>query len=106
MGTPLTVASRAEVLAVFARAVCGDDDATAQIGPITLRPSQRESVRRARAAIDRFGGGLIADDVGSGKTFVALAVAARYLRPVVVAPAALRGMWERVAVRARIALPL
>jgi hypothetical protein len=41
-----------------------------------LLPSQQRSFRRILAALERHGGGLLADPVGTGKTYVALAVAA------------------------------
>ena len=69
------------------------------VGDISLWPHQREAVGRLRAAIEEFGGALLADDVGTGKTFVALAVAADYGAPLVVAPAALRDRWRDAASR-------
>jgi hypothetical protein len=52
------------------------------------------------AALDRFGGALIADPVGSGKTFVALAVAAVRRRPAVcLVPAMLARQWSEVSRR-------
>jgi hypothetical protein len=69
---------------------------------VTLLDSQRESVRRARHAIARFGGVLIADDVGAGKTYIALTLVSRYTNPIVLAPAVLRVMWEDAARRASV----
>lgn len=43
--------------------------------------------------MDEFGGALLCDEVGMGKTFVATAIARRYARRLVVAPAALSQMW-------------
>ena len=43
--------------------------------------------------MDEFGGALLCDEVGMGKTFVAAAVARRYARRLVVAPAGLSRMW-------------
>src|SRR5688572_10235628 len=68
-------------------------DAEVTLGRITLRAHQRDAIARARAALDTHGGALIADDVGLGKTFVALALAADARCPLVVGPAALRAMW-------------
>ena len=48
-----------------------DDDAA----PVWLRPEQARSFRRALHALRCYGGALLADPVGSGKTYVALAVA-------------------------------
>ena len=84
--------------AVIAAAVLGDEDVGARaMGHITLRPHQRSAVERLRRAIERFGGALLADDVGLGKTYVAAALAREANRPLIVAPAALRGMWETAA---------
>jgi len=58
-------------------------------------------VLRAAAILDRFGGALIADGVGLGKTYIGLALAtlerARGGDAIVLAPAALRGEWQRAA---------
>ncbi len=48
---------------------------------------------RLDSAIEEFGGALLCDEVGMGKTFVATAIARRYARRLVVAPAALSRMW-------------
>ncbi|HEV2017339.1 MAG TPA: helicase-related protein [Gemmatimonadaceae bacterium] len=48
---------------------------------------------RIESAINEFGGALLCDEVGMGKTFVATAIARRYARRLVVAPAALSQMW-------------
>jgi hypothetical protein len=60
---------------------------------VSLQPHQRSAVRRLEKAIDEFGGALLCDEVGMGKTFVATAIARSYPRPLVVAPAALSQMW-------------
>ena len=52
--------------------------------------------------MSRDGGCLLADDVGQGKTYVALAIARRYSRPLVVAPAALRSTWADAMRRAEV----
>ena len=49
---------------------------------------------RAEAALEEFGGVLLCDDVGLGKTFVATAIARRYSSSLIVAPAALASMWR------------
>jgi len=59
-----------------------------------LRPHQQSAVGRAEAALEEFGGVLIGDDVGMGKTFVATAIARKYARSLIVAPAALASMWR------------
>ncbi|HEU5218572.1 MAG TPA: DEAD/DEAH box helicase, partial [Gemmatimonadales bacterium] len=71
--------------------------------PAWLRPDQRLSFRRAVAAVRRFNGVLLADGVGTGKTWIALAVA-QALDPrrsiSVLAPAGLLAQWREVAARA------
>jgi superfamily II DNA or RNA helicase len=65
------------------------------LGDVRLRPHQRVAAARLASLIDAHGGALLAEPVGVGKTFTALAVAARAGLPiVVVAPAALRAMWH------------
>jgi superfamily II DNA or RNA helicase len=76
------------------------DGPSATLGSIVLRPDQIETVRRVRAHLRNEGGCLVADDVGTGKTYVALAVAREWTRPLVVHPASLRATWERAAIRA------
>ncbi len=63
------------------------------LGSIVLRPHQRSAAGRLRALISAAGGALLADPVGSGKTYSALGAAHGARRLVIVAPAALRGMW-------------
>lgn len=83
-------------------------DHTPTLGSLTLRPAQVRAVERIRAAFAEFGGALLADPPGTGKTIVALAVAARERRPgiaaLIVAPSALRDQWERAARRAQVAI--
>ncbi len=93
MDGPLTRESAASVRALIANAWLAPD-APQTLGSITLRPHQREAVARARVALAAHGGALIADDVGLGKTFIALALAAEAQRSLVVGPAALRAMWS------------
>jgi hypothetical protein len=76
--------------------------------PRWLLPSQHQSYWRLLAALDRFGGALLADPVGAGKTYVALAVAAA-LAPratVAIVPAALVAQWRRTALQLGIAIQL
>jgi helicase-like protein/SNF2 domain-containing protein len=68
--------------------------------PAWLRPAQVPSFRRVVAAIHRHGGALLADPVGSGKTFVALAVAqalAPRRRTACLVPGALIDQWRATA---------
>ncbi len=64
------------------------------LGAVVLREHQRAAVVRLRQVIAAHGGALLADDVGLGKTFVAIAVMADYAAPCVLAPAALVPMWR------------
>jgi superfamily II DNA or RNA helicase len=74
------------------------------LGAIRLEPHQCQALDRVHAAIDEHGGALLADDVGLGKTYVALAVAATAHKPLVVAPASLRAMWVDASARTSVAL--
>lgn len=70
--------------------------------PSWLRADQQLSFRRAVAAIRRHGGALLADGVGTGKTWISLAVAAAIepARPIyVIAPAGIRSQWHEAAAR-------
>lgn len=75
---------------------------SASLGSLELRPHQRLAVARATQAIARHGGCLLADDVGRGKTFVALAIARHWEQPLAVVPASLRTTWHRAMARARV----
>ena len=66
------------------------------IGAVTLHPHQVEAVRRIEALLAQNGGALLADDVGLGKTYAALAVA-RGRRALVVAPAGIGDAWRAAA---------
>jgi superfamily II DNA or RNA helicase len=78
--------------------------------PPWLLPHQAEAALRALAIMDRFGGALLADGVGLGKTYVALALAlaarerAGGGETLVVAPAALRREWQRTAAQVGVAV--
>ncbi len=69
--------------------------------PQWLLPEQRRSFGRVLAAIQRYGGALLADPVGSGKTFVALAAAQAMNRgpTACLVPAALLSQWKATADR-------
>jgi superfamily II DNA or RNA helicase len=82
------------VRARIAAIVLGAGQACARIGGITLKPHQQSAVARLEAALAEFGGVLLCDDVGMGKTFVATALAHQFSRTLVVAPAALGSMWR------------
>ena len=83
-------------------AACSATAVDAELGGITLRDDQRRIAGRVIAAMARDGGCLLADDVGQGKTFVALTVARAWNRPLVISPAALRSTWQDAMRRARV----
>ncbi|HEX9083205.1 MAG TPA: helicase-related protein, partial [Gemmatimonadaceae bacterium] len=78
----------------IARLILAEPSSQATVGTISLQPHQISAVSRLRVALDQFGGALLSDDVGMGKTYVATAVAQEYARRLVVAPAALTPMWR------------
>jgi hypothetical protein len=87
----------------IARTVLGDSAPEGvTLGTITLRPHQVEALARVRSALTEFGGALLADEPGLGKTFVALAIAREHGAAVVAAPAALRSMWREAAATAQV----
>jgi superfamily II DNA or RNA helicase len=63
------------------------------LGGITLRPHQRRAASRLLSLIQANRGALLAEPVGLGKTYTALAVARRWSSRLVIAPASLREMW-------------
>ena len=68
--------------------------------PEWLRDEQHRTARRCVAAAARYGGACLADPVGSGKTYVALAAAAMSNRgrpTLCLVPAAVMPQWRRVA---------
>ncbi|HEU4647997.1 MAG TPA: helicase-related protein [Gemmatimonadales bacterium] len=70
---PGPVAEPAAVAAALARSLAPPEaDVT---GPPWLWPAHAQTLRRIVAAINRHGGALLADPVGTGKTYVALAAA-------------------------------
>jgi hypothetical protein len=66
-------------------------------------PHQQDAAARLQHLLSRHHGALLADDVGMGKTYTALAVAARYVNSCVLAPAGLVTMWRQAAERAGLA---
>lgn len=85
----------AAVRACIAALWLGEAQSSSRLGAIALRDHQRDAAARLRRALERFGGALLADDVGLGKTYTALAATEPLGRLLVVAPAALRDMWRR-----------
>ena len=72
----------------------------ATLGSVLLRPDQVDTARRVRSMLLVEGGCLLADDVGTGKSYVALAIAREWKHPLVVLPASLRSTWETAFRRA------
>ncbi len=97
-------ASPAGVVAAIARALA--PPIAPESAPPWLRESQRATFARALAAVRKFRVALVADPVGSGKTWIALALARALSDEVaaVIAPAVLRDQWERCAARAKVDL--
>jgi hypothetical protein len=81
---------------VLRSAVLGPCDSQ-WLPPAWLKPHQVDAARRVRGSLLVFGTALLADAVGLGKTYVALAVASLYESAIVVLPAALRTQWQRVS---------
>ncbi len=96
---PGPVTSPARVAAALARSLAPGE--AEDVPPAWLWPEQRGSFHKAIAAIRRHGGALLADPVGAGKTYVALAVAAACTRhpTACLVPAALVEQWRAVAAR-------
>src|SRR6476646_6340813 len=108
MEQPIEIVGAAELKNFIARQFLGDQHDRAdsiRFGGVALHPHQAVAVRRLRDAIEEFGGALLSDEVGMGKTFVALAIARQFRSTIVVGPAALRDMWSGQARRAGVELP-
>lgn len=106
MSDPLTTvlfpgepAPAARVARVLLRALVPPEE---QTPPPWLEADQLTSFHRVFAALRIHGGALLADPVGSGKTWIALAAAARWPGPgpvVAIVPASLRTQWRDTAER-------
>ncbi|MEX2152450.1 MAG: SNF2-related protein [Gemmatimonadaceae bacterium] len=100
----MRIVSAPEVRATIAAHVMGDAAGDDTLGEICLHPHQREALERVERLLSEHRGALLADDVGLGKTFVALALARGAREPIVIAPAALRDVWRGAARRAGVAV--
>jgi superfamily II DNA or RNA helicase len=79
----------------IAHAILGADrPIEATLGSVTLRPHQQLAAARIVQLIDANNGAMLAEPVGLGKTYVALAVARRWPTRLIVVPASLREMWR------------
>jgi superfamily II DNA or RNA helicase len=105
--TPRLVPASADVVRdAIARCALAEDLTTPpsipeRHGSIRLRPHQIDAATRLARLLAESGGALLADEVGLGKTYVALALARDALQPVIVAPAALLPMWRAAVERVR-----
>ena len=79
---------------LMATAYLASPAVTATQGEVQLAPHQVDAASRVTALLAQCGGAVLADATGLGKTFVAIAVARLHQPAVIVAPAALRGMWR------------
>lgn len=100
----MKVVPAADVRAAIAAHVLGSTVADDALGGINLQPHQRHGVTRLQRLLDQHGGALLADDVGLGKTFIALAVARGARDAIVVAPAAIRDAWLTASRQAGVAV--
>ncbi len=74
-----------------------------RLGSIQLRDHQADGVTRILVSIAKYGGALLCDEVGLGKTFTAAAVMRRFESALVIAPAALLPMWKGALLRSQLA---
>lgn len=102
---PGPVAAPGPVCREAARALL-DLPATSPPAPAWLAPHQIPAFRRLSAILARYGGAVLADAAGMGKSYVALAIARSRLPVTLVVPAVLMPQWralcERLDVPARI----
>src|SRR5579862_3337012 len=77
-----------------------------RLGAIDLRPHQVDAVQQLAPLLDAHGGAVLADAVGLGKTYVALALAKTARCPRIVCPAGLRTMWEAAATLAAVPIAI
>lgn len=92
---PLTV-----VKATIAAGFLESRSSSFNAGQVSLKPHQISATSLLRQSIEEFGGAVLCDPVGTGKTFTALAVAPAGGLTLVIAPAVLRSMWTRAASQA------
>lgn len=96
---PAVPASTAEVLAALATAITPGRAPLSP--PAFLHLHQIDSWRRALHAVSRYGGAVIAEPTGSGKSWIALGLAAmETARPLVIAPAVLLPQWSATSAHA------
>src|SRR3954468_22020792 len=91
----IRIAPLAQTRAAIASLLVDESDSIpTELGAITLRAHQRLAAARLVSLVGANGGALLAEPVGVGKTFTALAVAAGLReKTLIAAPASLRAMW-------------
>src|SRR4051812_26630834 len=105
MMSDFVVLSAAAVRHCIATEVIADAPVAGRLGEILLRPHQLRAAVRVLSIMGAHGGAMLAEPVGVGKTYTALAVAARIGGPIlVIAPAVLREMWCGAAQRCALAI--
>jgi hypothetical protein len=102
MDATLTIVSPATVRALIAHIILGSERDEPALGSIQLQPHQASVLARLTSSLREAGGALLCDEVGMGKTFVALAVARQFEHRLVVAPAGLERMWRDALARAEV----
>lgn len=94
------------VARLAARALLGSRDDTLPL-PAWLAPHQVPAVRRLHDILERYGGALLADAVGLGKSYVALALALARGEPfALVVPAVLVPQWRALLARHNAEAPI
>ena len=94
MDERLSEADPREVRRFMARAFLSTPSISTEQGEIRLAPHQVEAASRLLDLLGAFGGAVLADATGLGKTYAAIAVARLMAPALIVAPASLRGMWR------------
>src|SRR5689334_16816885 len=105
VGVTPRIAPAREVRAIIAGSMIGADARIpSRLNEIVLRPHQRAAAARLVSLIGTYGGAMLAEPVGLGKTFTALAAANVVNERLLIAvPASLRSMWHAALERTRIA---
>src|SRR3989441_10371289 len=104
---PGAVADAGAVVRRAARALLDLPEGPCASWPSWLAAHQRPAAERLAAILDRYGGALLADAVGLGKSYVALAVALACGEPFsLVVPAVLVPQWQALLAQHNAAAPI
>src|SRR2546427_8110800 len=104
---PGAVADAGAVVRRAARALLDLPEGPCASWPSWLAAHQRPAADRLTAILERYGGALLADAVGLGKSYVALAVALARSEPfTLVVPGVLVPQWRGLLARPNAAAPL